>query len=148
MVGGRDPFSFDWHPAIAILDVGSLDCRPSGAVSDLFLPNVSRMGCEGMVERGSIDVLRMRRKMVADRCRKIDIGAVRHGFPDEGLLVRKYQPRLLPMNGRILRALLPDDQPASAFPTDTRLSAYCAHGRLRREVHSNFRYLRRRVRAM
>jgi hypothetical protein len=28
-------------------------------VSDLFLPNVTRVSCEGMVERGTIDVLRM-----------------------------------------------------------------------------------------
>lgn len=65
---------------IAVLDVGSLDGCPSGAVSDLFLPNVPRMSCEGMVERGTIDVLRVRRKVIADRCRKIDIRTVRHGF--------------------------------------------------------------------
>jgi hypothetical protein len=81
-VNGRDLFLFYRHPAIAILDVGSPDSRPSSAVSDLFLPNVSHMGCEGMVERGTIDVLRMWRKVVADRCGKIDIRAVWHGYPE------------------------------------------------------------------
>ena len=77
----REEFLFYRHPAIAIFDLLPFDGRPSGAVSDLFLPNVIRMGSEGMIERGTIDVLRMRRKVIADRCRKIDIAAVRHGFP-------------------------------------------------------------------
>lgn len=59
------------------LDAGSLD---GGAMRDLLLPDISRISCEGMVERGTIDVPRMRRKVAADRCGKIDIGAGRHGF--------------------------------------------------------------------
>ena len=80
-MGGRNPFLFYRHPAIAILDVGPFDGRPSGAVSDLFLPNIPRVSCEGMVERGAIDVLRMRRKVIADRWRQLDIATVRQGFP-------------------------------------------------------------------
>jgi hypothetical protein len=64
---GFDPFRrsgcapplFDRHPAIAILDVGSLDGGPSGTVSDLFLSNVTGVSCERMIERGAIDILRM-----------------------------------------------------------------------------------------
>ena len=73
-------FLFYRDPAVAILDVGPLDGRPSSPVSDLFLPNVPCMGCKGMVESGTIDILRMRRKVIADQCRKIDIRAVRHRF--------------------------------------------------------------------
>src|ERR1035437_10878833 len=72
------------------------------------------------------------------------------GFPessDEGLPVRTDLPRPLLTNGRISKGLPPDGRPASAFPTDTRLFAYCGHAPLRREVRPNFRYLRRRVRA-
>jgi hypothetical protein len=65
---------------ITVFDVGSLDGRPRGAVSDLFLANISRMRREGMVERGSIDVLRVGGKVVADRCGKIGIRAIGHGF--------------------------------------------------------------------
>jgi len=65
-VNGRNTFLFYRDPAIAILDVGPLDGRPSGAVSDFFLPNVSRMGREGVVECGTIDVLRVGRKVIAD----------------------------------------------------------------------------------
>lgn len=136
-MNGRDQFSFYRYPAIAILDIVPLDCSPRGTVSDLFLANVC-MGCEDVIEGSTIDVLRMRRKEVADRRRKIDIGAV---------LVKKYRIRLLLANARILKALLPDDRPATAFPTGTRLSAYCVLGRLHREVRPNFRYLRRRGRA-
>jgi hypothetical protein len=60
-------------------DVGLLDGSPGGAVRNHFLPDISRMSCEGMVERGTIDVLYMRRQVVADRCGKIDICALRHG---------------------------------------------------------------------
>jgi hypothetical protein len=38
------------------------------------------MGSEGMVERGPIDVLRVGRKVIANRCGKIDVSAVRHGL--------------------------------------------------------------------
>lgn len=82
-MGGRNPFLVDRYPAICLLDVGSLDGRPSDAVSNLFLPNVTRVSCKGVVERGAIDVLRMRRKVIADRWRQIDIATVRqgNGFP-------------------------------------------------------------------
>ena len=65
---------------IAVLDVGSLDGGPGSAVGDFFLPDVTGVRREGVVEGGAIDVLRMGRKVVADRCRKIGIGAVRHLF--------------------------------------------------------------------
>jgi hypothetical protein len=65
-VNGGDPFSFYRHPVIAIPDVAPLDRCPSGAVSDLFLPDVPRVSCEGMIERSPIDILRTRRKAVAD----------------------------------------------------------------------------------
>jgi hypothetical protein len=55
-------------------------------------------------------------------------------FPDEGSPVRTDLARLVRTNGRISKALLPDDRPTSAFPTDVRLSAYYVHGRLHYEV--------------
>jgi hypothetical protein len=42
------------------------------------------------------------------------------------------------MSDRILKARLPGDRQASAFPTGMRLSAYCMHGQLGREVRPNF----------
>ena len=73
---------------VAVLGIGSLDGGPGDAVSGFFLPDVAGVGREGMVEGGAIDVLRMGRKVVADRCGKIGIGAVRHRFSpsDEGCL--------------------------------------------------------------
>jgi hypothetical protein len=70
-------------------------------VSDLFLSNVTGVSCERMVGRGAIDILRMRRKVIADRSRKIEFGQVLHGVPNEGSPVRTDLPRISPMNGRI-----------------------------------------------
>ena len=52
-------------------------------MSDLLLPDISGMSCEGMVERGAVDILRMGGQVVADRCGKIDILAVGHRLPPD-----------------------------------------------------------------
>lgn len=48
-------------------------------MGDLLLPEIVLMGSEGMVEGFAIDILRVVRKVVANRRGKIDIGAVGHG---------------------------------------------------------------------
>ncbi len=53
------------HPLLVELDVGSLHRRPCGPVRDLFLPHVSRVRGNGMVEGFALDVLRVRREMTA-----------------------------------------------------------------------------------
>lgn len=55
---------------MAIFHIGSVDGRPGCTVSELLLPNITSVSCEGMVERGAIDVLRMQRKVI--RTTKID----------------------------------------------------------------------------
>lgn len=73
---------------IAVLDIGSLDGGPGDAVRGFFLPDVAGVRREGVIEGGAIDVLRMGRKVVADRCGKVGIGAVWHRCSpgDEGCL--------------------------------------------------------------
>jgi hypothetical protein len=39
----------------------------SATAERLFLAHIVRMGCEGMIERCAIDVLRMRWKVIANR---------------------------------------------------------------------------------
>lgn len=51
---------------MATFHIGSLDGRLGCTVSELLLPNITSVSCEGMVERGAIDVLRMQRKVIAN----------------------------------------------------------------------------------
>jgi len=66
-------------PSIADLHVGALDRGPRDPVCRLFLTRVSGMGREGVIERGSINVLRVRRQMARDRIRQFLVGAIGHG---------------------------------------------------------------------
>ena len=43
-----------------------------------LLARISGMVRERMIERGAIDILRVRRQMVADCRRKVSVGRVRH----------------------------------------------------------------------
>lgn len=49
-------------------------------MSDFFLAIIASIRREGMVERGTIDILRMGWKVIADRCRKIEVRVIGHGL--------------------------------------------------------------------
>jgi hypothetical protein len=60
-------------PMIAGLDVASLHRRPRGPMRDFFLPAVPCMGGKRMIESFAIDLLGMRRQMIANRKWKIRV---------------------------------------------------------------------------
>jgi hypothetical protein len=66
---------------VAEFDIGPLHCRPSRAVSYLFLPFVSGVGGKSMIERFAIDILGMRWQTAADGRGQVGIRAVWHGLP-------------------------------------------------------------------
>lgn len=63
---------------------------------DLLPPGITGMRGEGVVESLAIDILRVFGKMVANRQRKIDIGAVGH----VRMLGLQRRWRLMPVNPR------------------------------------------------
>ena len=65
-------------PAIAYFNIGALDRRPCDPVRGFFLTRVFGMGREGVIEGGTINVLRVRRQVTCDRIRQIFVGAIGH----------------------------------------------------------------------
>src|ERR1700722_5799068 len=61
----------DRHPPVALFAIAPLDRRPSDAVHHRLTVRIPCMLPPGIVERGEIDLLRMRRKMGAHGIRQV-----------------------------------------------------------------------------
>jgi len=66
------------NPTVTNLHIDALDGGPGNAVRSFLLARISRVVRECMIERGAIDILRVRRQVTADRGWKISVGLVRH----------------------------------------------------------------------
>jgi len=51
-------------PLVAVLFVGSLDRCPRNSMRRFFLPRIRPVRCECMIERGTVNILSMLRKMI------------------------------------------------------------------------------------
>src|SRR5581483_6149877 len=68
--------AFQLPPFVADLDIRLLHRGPCGAVGDLLLPGVTGMRGERRIERRPVNILGMRRQVMANRGRQVGIGAI------------------------------------------------------------------------
>ena len=73
VIGLVETAPWQCNPLTIRLNIGPFHGSPSGAMGDLLLLAVSRVGSKGMVESFAIYVLRMCGQMITDRKREIGI---------------------------------------------------------------------------